>query len=56
MDKSELYLLRRKKRITLKELSNHIKCSIAMVSYFERGERSFTEDNYEKYKSYILNK
>lgn len=56
MDKSELYLMRRTKGITLKEIARYIGCSIPMVSMYERSEREFSATNKQKYEDYITQK
>lgn len=56
MEKKEIYLLRRDKKITQKELAKHLGCSISMVSRFERDERNFNKKLEEEYYKYIKNK
>lgn len=56
MEKKEIYLLRRDKKITQKELAKHLGCSISMVSRFERDERNFSKQLEEEYYKYIKNK
>jgi len=56
MNKTELFIMRRNKKITLKELAEHLQCSISLVSQYERGTRNLNFGKDEKYKQYIIDK
>ncbi|MFJ7407579.1 MULTISPECIES: helix-turn-helix domain-containing protein [unclassified Lysinibacillus] len=55
MSKLELYMLRKKKKIRLHEIAEYINCSVASLSYFENGERSFDTKKLELYSNFIIN-
>jgi len=53
MSKDELYLMRRKKGIKLREISEFIGCSIAMISLYECGKANFEKQKAIQYKKFI---
>ena len=55
MNKDELYLLRRKKKITLKAIAKHLNVSISAISQYETDKLRLSERNENLYKQYILN-
>ena len=55
MTKDELFLLRRKKKIILKDISNHIGLSIAALSRYENNILKLSSSNENQYKNYIIN-
>lgn len=56
MSKNEVYLLRRQKKILLKDVAAHLQCSVSFISKYERNERNFSKELEEKYYQYILNR
>lgn len=56
MELMQLLMTRRQKRITLKELSEHIGCSISLLSLYENNKVSLDTIKQQKYKQYILDK
>lgn len=52
-EKDLLYIQRRRKKITLKMLSEYIGCSIAMVSLYETGKANFEKNKAIQYKNFI---
>lgn len=55
MNKEELYLLRRRKKILLKAIAADLDISIAALSQYENDKMNLTSENERKYKQYILN-
>ena len=53
MTKEQLFIARRKKGITLTEISQYMNCSVSFLSRFERDERNFTAEQFNKYSNYI---
>jgi len=56
MDQSkldELYMMRRKKNIKLKELAAHLGFTTSFVSRFETGKRKMKSESVEMYQNYI---
>lgn len=47
------FLKRREKRITQKELADYLKCSQALISKFESGMGSMSQDKINQYRQYI---
>lgn len=56
MTKSEAYILRRKKRIKLKDIAEHLHCSVQLLSYYERDERNINPQLEQGYYKFILQK
>lgn len=52
----EYMIKRRKKKITLTELSKHVQVSISALSQYESGKMSLSKDKLEAYIYYINNK
>ena len=55
MNKEELYMLRRKKKIKLRELAEHLECSISYISYYESNKRTFDGNKEAEYEEFIIN-
>lgn len=55
MTKLELFILRRQKGIKLREVANHLKCSIALVSQYENNKRFMSNDRVKNYEEFIKN-
>jgi len=55
MEKDSLFLMRRKKKIVLREIAEHIGCSIAMLSLFENDKANLDLQKQILYKNYIMN-
>lgn len=56
MTKDELYVMRKRKKIKLKDLSQHMCISISLISRYENNLYSFTARNQKLYADYITNK
>lgn len=56
MSKDDLYVMRKRKKIKLKDLSAHMGISISLLSRFENNLYHFTERNQKMYEDYIINK
>lgn len=56
MTKSEAYILRRKKRIKLKDIAEHLHCSVQLLSFYERDERNINPQLEQGYYKFILQK
>ena len=54
MEKVDLFLLRRKKGIKLREIADSLNCSIAMLSLFENDKANLDINKQMKYKEFIL--
>lgn len=55
-EKEEFRLLRLKKRITLTELAEYIKCSRCHIGNYENRRANMDYKKVRKYKKYILEK
>ncbi|MBD8006268.1 helix-turn-helix domain-containing protein [Bacillus sp. Sa1BUA2] len=54
MDLREKYLLlRRKKKITAKEIAKYIRCSASLISRYETGDCGMMPDKVKAYREYI---
>lgn len=54
MNEREEYLLKRKrKKIRLKQIADHIGCSVALLSRWETGGYGIAEEKKRKYKDFI---
>ncbi|WP_233785921.1 helix-turn-helix domain-containing protein [Planococcus halotolerans] len=53
MEKIELFLLRRKKGIKLREIAEYIHCSIAMLSLWENDKSNLDVNKQVMYKEFI---
>ncbi|MGF9738587.1 helix-turn-helix transcriptional regulator [Priestia megaterium] len=51
--KDEYVLKRRKKRIRLRQLAEHIGCSQSLISQYETGKCEMDKNKVEKYKDFI---
>ncbi|WP_254636122.1 helix-turn-helix domain-containing protein [Lysinibacillus sp. GbtcB16] len=49
-------MIRRQKKITLKELADFIGCSISLLSLYENNKVSLDTIKQQKYKQYIIDK
>lgn len=47
------FLKRREKRITQTELADYLKCSQALISKFESGMGSMSQEKINQYRQYI---
>lgn len=56
MNKDELFLLRRKKKIRLKDISKELGISIAAISRYENDLITLSKRNKDLYASFIINK
>ncbi|MFM9533729.1 helix-turn-helix transcriptional regulator [Lysinibacillus sp. IITD104] len=56
MSKDDLYVMRKRKKIKLKDLSAHMGISISLLSRYENNLYHFTERNQKMYEDYIINK
>ncbi|MEK4700273.1 helix-turn-helix transcriptional regulator [Solibacillus sp. FSL R7-0668] len=55
MNKTELFLMRRTKKIKLRELAEYMKCSQSLISKWEHGLCNMDVKKVEKYKNFIIN-
>lgn len=55
MEKIEFFLLRRKKKITLKQLAEACNCSIGLLSLYENDKANMDVNKVQKYKEFITN-
>ncbi|MGD8191513.1 XRE family transcriptional regulator [Brevibacillus ginsengisoli] len=54
INQRELYTIkRRKKKIKLSEIASHLRCSVSLISEWERGNCNMSNDKARKYKEYI---
>lgn len=56
MSKDDLYVMRKRKKIKLKDLSAHMGISISLLSRYENNLYNFTAHNKRLYADYIINK
>lgn len=54
-DRWDWKMERMKKKITLGDIAEHIKCSITLLSKYENNERNMRLDKVDDYKCYIMN-
>lgn len=54
-EKEQLFMLRRKKKILLKDIAKEIGCSIALLSKFENNLIKMDVSKSRKYKEFIEN-
>jgi transcriptional regulator with XRE-family HTH domain len=54
-EKQFYFNLRRNKKIRLKQIANYIKCSISLLSRYEREDINMDERKIIGYKEFILN-
>ena len=47
---------RMRKKITLKEVSKYVGCSLSLINKWENGHLEMPTENIKKYKEYIENK
>ncbi|WP_234404918.1 helix-turn-helix domain-containing protein [Paenibacillus bouchesdurhonensis] len=45
--------VRRRKKITLREIAEYIGCSVSLISQYENGSNRILPDKVRKYKRYI---
>lgn len=55
-DKEVYKILRKRKKITLEQLSNYLDISISTISRYENDIKSMTQEQVKKYIEYIENK
>lgn len=53
MEKDQLFLLRRKKHIKLREIAEFIDCSVALLSLWENSKAHMDVNKQIKYKEFI---
>lgn len=54
--KDEYFLKRRKKKISMQEISNYIGCSQSLISRYETGNCGMSKTKIQIYREYIDNK
>lgn len=54
-DKEYYYILRRRKRISQGQIAKYLCCSQSLISRYELGDCSMSQEKIEKYKKYIEN-
>jgi transcriptional regulator with XRE-family HTH domain len=52
-EREHYWLLRRKKKIKLRDIANYLGCTVAHVSAFENGKSNLSSDKLILYKKYI---
>ena len=55
MTKEEYYMMRRKKKIRLHEMTNYVGCTVSMLSKYETDKAIMSDFKIEKYKEFIAN-
>lgn len=55
MTETELFIMRKRKRLKLKEIASYINCSISLLSRFENLQVAMDKEKVRKYKDFILN-
>lgn len=55
MNRDELFLMRRKKGITLKMIANYVNCSVSMLSLWENEKANLDPQKQILYKEFIQN-
>lgn len=53
-EKQLYFNLRRNKKIRLKQIANYLKCSISLLSRYEREDINMDEQKIMGYKNFIL--
>lgn len=56
MSKIELFIMRRQKKILLKDIATYVGCSISLISRYENDLCVMRQDKIEKYEEFILTK
>lgn len=54
-EKMKYFLMRKQKKIRLKEIANYIGCSIALLSMFENNQLNIDPEKERKYVEFITN-
>lgn len=54
-DFEKYIVIRRRKKITLKEIAKAIKCTSALISAYEKQKTNMSDEKLQKYREYILN-
>lgn len=54
MTKTELFLMRRTKKIKLREIADHLKCSESLISKWERNKCNMESNKVKKYEMFII--
>lgn len=54
MTKTELFLMRRNKKIKLREIADHLKCSESLISKWERNKCNMALSKVRKYEMFII--
>lgn len=55
MTKLELFILRRSKKIKLREIADYLHCSVSLISRWENGKRHMNDERVKKYEEFIKN-
>lgn len=56
MNKVELFIMRRQKKIKLKDIAQFLGCSISLISRYENDICEISKNYKEKYEQYITQK
>lgn len=51
--KEKYFMLRRKKRIKLKQIADFLNCSITLISRYENDDVNMSKEKIEGYKNFI---
>lgn len=54
-EKIKYFLMRKQKKIRLKEIANYIGCSIALLSMYENNQLNIDPEKERKYVEFITN-
>jgi transcriptional regulator with XRE-family HTH domain len=54
-EKMKYFLMRKQKKIRLKEIANYIGCSIALLSMYENNQLNIDPEKERKYVEFITN-
>jgi len=55
MEDVQYFIMRRRKKITLKQISEACECSIALLSLYENDKANMSPNKVATYKKFILN-
>lgn len=54
-EKMKYFLMRKQKKIRLKEIANYIGCSIALLSMYENNQLDMDPEKERKYVEFVTN-
>ena len=54
MTETELFVMRKRKRIKLSQIAEFVDCSISLLSRFENQQVAMDKEKIKKYRDYIL--